>query len=309
MQQLAIERGDGPVVEVRLDGELSVVVLPSRRSRRCRRRYGSAGNKDNRLDAYLLADRSAPTATAGRRVKIIWTPKRCERCAGPARISWRPGCRCSTRSAQIWSCPCPDRCACSTTGQQDHPGVPDTVPDCGQGGMAVTATPSGVAGLGRDTGGRQWPRSTSASPCGSGPHRSFCAARGRITLGLVSMVEALNDEIEQIEQQISQLFDMHPDERIFTSLPRSGMVRARVPAGRDRRLSATVPHRRRTGRAGRGVAVHPVRQARPDRLLMVLNKVSGGEPSDDPVELGLRARRSPAHTRALGVRLIAAPPR
>ncbi len=51
------------------------------------------------------------------------------------------------------------------------------------------------------------------------------AARGRITVGLVTMVEALNDEIEQLEQQISQLFASHPDHHIFVSLPRSGVVR------------------------------------------------------------------------------------
>jgi transposase len=52
------------------------------------------------------------------------------------------------------------------------------------------------------------------------------AARGRITIGLVRMVEALNAEIEQIEHDISQLFSNHPDQHIFASPPRSGMVRA-----------------------------------------------------------------------------------
>lgn len=40
------------------------------------------------------------------------------------------------------------------------------------------------------------------------------------------MIEAINAEIDQIEQQIAQLFSTHPDQHIFTSLPRSGMVRA-----------------------------------------------------------------------------------
>jgi transposase len=52
------------------------------------------------------------------------------------------------------------------------------------------------------------------------------AARGRITIGLVSLVEALNEEIVEIEQQIAQLFNAHPDQHIFAALPRSGMVRA-----------------------------------------------------------------------------------
>ena len=53
---MAIERGDGPVVEVLLDAGLSVFVVPSRQIKSLRSRYGSAGNKDDRLDAYVLAD-------------------------------------------------------------------------------------------------------------------------------------------------------------------------------------------------------------------------------------------------------------
>ncbi len=56
VQDVAIERGDGPVVEVLLDAGLSVFVVPSRQIKSLRSRYGSAGNKDDRLDAYVLAD-------------------------------------------------------------------------------------------------------------------------------------------------------------------------------------------------------------------------------------------------------------
>lgn len=57
---VAIERGDGPVVQALLDAGLTVFVIPSRQVTALRARYGSAGNsagnKDDRLDAYLLAD-------------------------------------------------------------------------------------------------------------------------------------------------------------------------------------------------------------------------------------------------------------
>ena len=52
----ATERGDGPVVEVLLAGALAVFVVPSRQIKALRSRYGSAGNKDDRFDAYVLAD-------------------------------------------------------------------------------------------------------------------------------------------------------------------------------------------------------------------------------------------------------------
>jgi transposase len=57
------------------------------------------------------------------------------------------------------------------------------------------------------------------------------AARGRITVGLVRMVEVLNGEVEQIDQQISQLFTAHLDQHIFVSLPRIRDGACRVPAG------------------------------------------------------------------------------
>ena len=53
---VAIERGDGPVVEAMMDAGLAVFVIPPRKVKALRERYGSAGNKDDRFDAYLLAD-------------------------------------------------------------------------------------------------------------------------------------------------------------------------------------------------------------------------------------------------------------
>ena len=53
---VAIERGDGPVVQALLDAGLPVFVVASRQVTALRSRYGTAGNKDDRFDAYLLAD-------------------------------------------------------------------------------------------------------------------------------------------------------------------------------------------------------------------------------------------------------------
>jgi transposase len=54
--RVAIERGDGPVVDALLAGGLEVVVISSRQVRALRLRYGTAGNKDDRFDAFVLAD-------------------------------------------------------------------------------------------------------------------------------------------------------------------------------------------------------------------------------------------------------------
>jgi hypothetical protein len=87
---VAIERGDGPVVEELLGAGLAVFVVPSRQIKGLRSRYGSAGYKDDRFDAYVLAD---TLRTDGHRWKPLRpTPGRPGRCgprAGPAR-TW-PG--------------------------------------------------------------------------------------------------------------------------------------------------------------------------------------------------------------------------
>jgi transposase len=53
---IAIERGDGPLVDALLEGGFTVFVIPPNQLRNLRRRYGSAGNKNDRFDAYVLAD-------------------------------------------------------------------------------------------------------------------------------------------------------------------------------------------------------------------------------------------------------------
>jgi transposase len=54
--EIAIERSDGPLVEALLAAGLTVVVISPNQLKNLRSRYGSAGNKDDRFDAYVLAD-------------------------------------------------------------------------------------------------------------------------------------------------------------------------------------------------------------------------------------------------------------
>jgi transposase len=54
--RIAIERPDGPVVDALLEAGLEVVVITPRQIKNLRSRYGSAGNKDDRFDAFVLAD-------------------------------------------------------------------------------------------------------------------------------------------------------------------------------------------------------------------------------------------------------------
>ena len=56
VSQVAIERPDGPVVDALVAAGLTVVVIPPGQLEHLRSRYGSAGNKDDRFDALVLAD-------------------------------------------------------------------------------------------------------------------------------------------------------------------------------------------------------------------------------------------------------------
>jgi Transposase len=54
--EVAIERPDGPVVDALLSAGITVVVISPNQLKNLRSRYGSAGNKDDRFDAFVLAD-------------------------------------------------------------------------------------------------------------------------------------------------------------------------------------------------------------------------------------------------------------
>src|SRR5436190_24235980 len=53
---VGIERPDGPIIDTLLAAGRTVLVIPPSQVKALRRRYGSAGNKDDRFDAYVLAD-------------------------------------------------------------------------------------------------------------------------------------------------------------------------------------------------------------------------------------------------------------
>jgi transposase len=56
VSEAAIERSDGVLVEALLEAGLTLVVVTSRQMKNLRSRYGSAGAKDDRFDAFVLAD-------------------------------------------------------------------------------------------------------------------------------------------------------------------------------------------------------------------------------------------------------------
>ena len=99
--EVAIERPDGPVVDTLLDAGVTVVVISPNQVKNLRARYGSAGNKDDRFDAFVLAD-TLRTDRAGC-TRCCPTPRPrspCAKPAAPAKTSSPTGLRWPTSCAR-----------------------------------------------------------------------------------------------------------------------------------------------------------------------------------------------------------------
>ena len=229
VSRVAIERGDGPLVEELLDADLEVFVVPSRQIKGLRTRYGSAGNKDDRLDAYVLAD---TLRTDGHR----WKPLRADHDDTRA---LRALCRSrkdlvetrvqivnQLRANLELAFPgaiglfCKPDSSITLTFLRRFPSAEKAQ---WLSPKRLASWLSSVGYTGGIPSGVLYGRIDNAAP---GLLGAEGAARGRITLGLVAMLETLNAEVQALEHDMEELFRSHPDQRIFASLPRSGMVRA-----------------------------------------------------------------------------------
>lgn len=102
--EIAIERGDGQVVDNLLDAGLTVVVISPNQVHNLRGRYGSAGNKDDRFDTFVLAD-TLRTDRARLRPLIPDPPARTTS-TGSARPAWLRGSASSATPAARIPPPC-----------------------------------------------------------------------------------------------------------------------------------------------------------------------------------------------------------
>ncbi len=228
--RVAIERGDGPLVQHLLRHGVEVVVISARQVKSLRARYGTAGNKDDRFDAFVLAD--ALRTDAGR-----WSIVRPDQ---PDTVALRMLVR--ARQDLVGH-----RIAVANqllaVLQHNFPGA--------VGLFSQLDIPISLAFL------QRFP--TEAKAAWLSPMRmahwlqahSYCgrhtasqlmdhlaqATRGRrgdaaadasevIVLSLVEVLVHLRDRIAALEARIREGLLAHPDGPIFTSLPRAGTVRA-----------------------------------------------------------------------------------
>jgi transposase len=227
--RVAIERPDGPVVHALLAAGHTVVVIAPRQIKHLRTRYGSTGNKDDRFDAFVLAD---TLRTDGHRLQPLHPDS-------PPTVALRAAVRARTDLVE-------SRVAlCNQLRAHLRTVFPGAV-----GLFADLDAPISLAFLTR------FPSAQAAAwlshrrlgawlaangYCGRTPTRVLLArltdapagltgehghAAAHPTLAYIGALRALREQITALEAQIAEQLALHPDAAIFQSLPRSGVVRA-----------------------------------------------------------------------------------
>lgn len=227
--EVGIERGDGPVVEALLAAGLVVLVIAPNQLKNLRSRYGSAGNKDDQYDAYVLAD---VVRTDRRRLTPLTR-------STPATIALRSSVR--ARRDLV------EHRVAAANQLRAHlqivlPGVVGLFSDLDsqvsltflerfttQAKVDWLTPPRLGAWLAKQGySGRVAPEVLHgrmlAAPRGStSPDAEDHAAT---TLAFVAVLRTLNIQIHALADSIAAQLDVHPDAHIVKSLPRAGTLRA-----------------------------------------------------------------------------------
>ncbi|HNM95438.1 MAG TPA: IS110 family transposase [Mycobacterium sp.] len=229
VEEAAIERPDGPVVEALLAAGVTVVVISPNQIKNLRSRYGSAGNKDDRFDAFVLAD-TLRTDRARLRPLIP---------DSPATTALRALCR-ARKDLVIHRVRVANQLRAHLNGVYPGPvGLFEDLDsaislkfltrfDCQD--RAEWLTPTRLGAWLKSVGykGRTDPAvlhaRLSAAPRGlTGPEATVYIG---ITHALVATLTGLVAQIGHLSTQIADQLSTHSDAQIFTSLPRSGTIRA-----------------------------------------------------------------------------------
>lgn len=228
-QEAAIERPDGPVVAALLGAGITVVVISPNQVKHLRSRYGSAGNKDDRFDAFVLAD---TLRTDRARLRPLHPDS-------PATTALRDACRARKDlvAARIAS-------ANQLRAHLQHalPGAVGLFADLDSAismrfltrfttqEQADWLSPKRLAAWLAANGycGRQDPATLharlTAAPRGlTGDAATHAAA---ITRARLAVLATQLEQIDALDASIREQLDNHPDAAIFTSLPRAGQIRA-----------------------------------------------------------------------------------
>jgi transposase len=227
--EVAIERGDGPVVDALLAADLTVVVISPNRLKNLRSRYGSAGNKDDRFDAYVLADtlrtdrtQLRPLTQDSEATKTLRATVRARRELVKHRVAL-----CNQLRAHL---------------QAAFPGAVGLFRDLDSqislrflarfdsqeraDWLSVKRLAAWLSSVGYC--GRKDPADLFAhlQAAPRGPVGPDGAARAHLTRAMLNVLNELVEQIVALEAQIAEQLTLHADAHIFQSLPRAGTVRA-----------------------------------------------------------------------------------
>jgi transposase len=227
--EVGIERPDGPVVDALRQAGLTVYVIPPGQLKNLRSRYGSAGNKDDRFDAYVLAD---VVRTDRRRLRPLLVDQpvttalrqtvRARRDLVAHRVAVANQLRahlqiCVPGAVGLFR----DIDSDITLRFLERFATPERAAWLSP--KRFTAWLSSVGYSGRTPPETLHTRLRDAPAGATGPAADTAAA---VTASFVAVLRTITAQIEHLAAQISEQLDLHPDEAIFTSLPRSGRVRA-----------------------------------------------------------------------------------
>jgi transposase len=227
--EVAIERPDGPVVDGLLEADLTVIVISPNQLKHLRSRYGSAGNKDDRFDAFVLAD---TLRTDRARLRPLVPDS-------PATVALRAACR-ARKDLVAHRVALANQLRAHL--QRTFPGAVGLFADIDSPislrflarfdcqDRAHWLSPNRLAAWLASVGycGRVAPSTLHArlASAPSGVTGVEGADEAHVTRALLAALTTLVEQIRVLSKQIGEQLALHPDALIFTSLPRSGTVRA-----------------------------------------------------------------------------------
>jgi transposase len=228
--ELAVERADGALVDALMAAGLTVVVISPRQVKNLRSRYVSSGAKDDRFDSFVLADtlrtdraRLRPLvpdspatlalrrAVRARRDLVGLRVAACNQLRAHLEIAFPGG-------AGLFSdldSPLSLAFLAAFPGQEAAAALDEQAISQWLAGLPTRGRPAPASVLAA--------RLQAAAPGITGPAGQDLAA---VTAVRAAAVAGLAAAVKNLETQIAAQLEAHPDQHVFTSLPRAGMLRA-----------------------------------------------------------------------------------
>jgi transposase len=227
VSEVGIERGDGPVVDALLAAGLAVLVIAPSQVKNLRSRYGAAGNKDDRHDAYVLADvvrtdrrRLTPLTRSTPATIALRSTVRARRDLVEHRVAAANQLRAHLQVVF------PGAVGLFTAldSQISLVFLERFTTQAKADWLTVDRLDAWLRKVGYS--GKTPPRvlhqRLTAAPRGT----IDTSAHAAVTLAFVAVLRSLNTQIAALADKIATQLEVHPDAHIVTSLPRAGTLRA-----------------------------------------------------------------------------------